>query len=89
MVDAAIWLAHEMGVDADALEEAGKDAEAVIRTALLVHAGKRTEMPDWPEFEKVVAALRKKHGAGAKPISLVVPERFASRVPRSRGCDAQ
>ena len=74
VVDAAIWLANAMGVDADALEEAGKDAEAVIRTALLVHAAKRTELPDWPEFEKVIATLRKKHGAGGKPISLVVPK---------------
>jgi hypothetical protein len=74
VVDAAIWLADEMGVDADALEEAGKDAEAVIRTALLAHAAKRTELPDWPEFEKVIAALRKKHGTGSKPISLVIPK---------------
>ncbi|OYU41663.1 MAG: hypothetical protein CFE44_28490, partial [Burkholderiales bacterium PBB4] len=74
VVDAAIWLANEMGVDADALEEAGKDAEAVIRTALLVHAAKRTELPDWPEFEKVIIALRKKHGTGGKPISLVIPK---------------
>ena len=74
VVDAAIWLANELGVDADALEEAGKDAEAVIRTALLVHAAKRTELPDWPEFEKVITALRKKHGAGGKPISLAIPK---------------
>ena len=74
VVDAAIWLANEMGVDADALEEAGKDAEAVIRTALLVYAAKRTELPDWPEFEKVIAALRKKQGAGGKPIGLVIPK---------------
>ncbi len=78
VVDAAIWLANEMGVDADALEEAGKDAEAVIRTALLVRAAKRTELPDWPEFEKVITALRKKHGAGARPISLVVPKDLPS-----------
>ena len=74
VVDAAIWLANEMGVDADALEEAGKDAEAVIRTALLVHAAKRTELPDWVEFEKVITALRKKHGGSGKPISLIVPK---------------
>ena len=74
VVDAAIWLANEMGVDADALEEAGKDAEAVIRTALLVHTAKRTELPDWVEFEKVITALRKKHGAGGKPINLIVPK---------------
>ena len=74
VVDAAIWLANEMGVDADALEEAGKDAEAVIRTALLVHAAKRTELPDWVEFEKVVAALRKKYSTGGKPLTLVIPK---------------
>jgi hypothetical protein len=74
VVDAAIWLANEMGVDADALEEAGKDAEAVIRTALLVHAAKRTELPDWVEFEKVINALRKKHSTSGKPITLVVPK---------------
>ena len=74
VVDAAIWLANEMGVDADALEEAGKDAEAVIRTALLVHAAKRTELPDWVEFEKVVVALRKKHSTGGKPLTLVIPK---------------
>ena len=74
VVDAAIWLANEMGVDADALEEAGKDAEAVIRTALLVHAAKRTELPDWVEFEKVVVALRKKYSTGGKPLTLVIPK---------------
>ena len=72
VVDAAVWLANEMGVDADALEEAGKDAEAVIRTALLVHTAKRTELPDWPEFEKMISVLRKKHGVGGKPINLVI-----------------
>ena len=74
VVDAAIWLANEMGIDADALEEAGKDAEAVVRTALLVHTAKRTELPDWPEFEKVINALRKKHAAGGKSLVLLVPK---------------
>ncbi len=62
VVDAAIWLADELGMDATELEEAGKDAEAVIRTALLLSALKRTEMPDWVAFEKLVGALRKKYG---------------------------
>ncbi len=75
VVDAAVWLAHQLGVDEDALEEAGKDAEAVIRTALLVHTAKRTELPDWPEFEKVVASLRKKAAAGkALDIKVLVPK---------------
>ena len=60
VMDAAIWLADRLGMDASELEEAGKDAEAVIRTALLVTACGRSEMPDWVAFEKMVAALRKK-----------------------------
>ncbi len=60
LVDAAIWLADGLGLDESELEDAGKDAEAVIRTALLVLAAKRTDMPDWVAFEKMVAAWRKK-----------------------------
>lgn len=74
VVDAAIWLADAYGVDADTLEDAGKDAEAVIRTALLVHAAKRTEMPDWVEFEKLIAGLRKKHNTPEKPLTLALPK---------------
>ncbi|MEO5659977.1 MAG: hypothetical protein ABIQ90_09290 [Polaromonas sp.] len=59
--DAAIWLAAHLGLEADELEEAHTHAEAVIRTALLVIATEGSEMPDWPEFEKMVAALRKKY----------------------------
>ncbi len=85
VMDAAIWLAAQLGLDAADLEEAGKDAEAVIRTALLVLAAGRSDMPDWLAFEKVIIALRKKYGASqavgkvkAKPVgaltfSLVVP----------------
>jgi hypothetical protein len=78
VVDAAIWFANEMGVDADALEEAGRDAEAVIRTALLVLAAKRNELPDWPEFEKVVAVLRKKSAA----VTIALPKNLP---PEYRG----
>ena len=63
VIDAAIWLADALGMEASELEEAGKDAEAVIRTALLIIATKRTEMPDWIAFEKMVLALRKKYNA--------------------------
>ncbi len=63
VIDAATWLAAALGMDADALEDAGKDAEAVIRTALLSLANQRTEMPDWPGFEKMIAGLRKKFSA--------------------------
>ena len=60
-MDAALWLAAELGMDAEELEEAHTHAEAVIRTALLAMAMQRTEIPDWVEFEKMIAALRKKH----------------------------
>lgn len=60
---AAIWLAAHLGMDADALDEAHTHADAVIRSALLALAMQRTEMPDWVEFEQLVTALRKVHGA--------------------------
>jgi hypothetical protein len=60
LVDAAVWFADALGLDETELEEAGKDAEAVIRTALLVLAAKRTDMPDWVAFERMVTAWRKK-----------------------------
>ena len=63
VMDAAIWLAAQLGLDAADLEDAGKDAEAVIRTALLVLATGRSDMPDWLAFEKMIIALRKKYGA--------------------------
>ncbi len=60
VIDAAIWLADALGMDSDDLEEAGRDAEAVIRTALLVLATKRTKLPDWASLDKMVTELRKK-----------------------------
>ena len=70
VVDAALWMADALGLSPDELEEAGADAHAVIRTALLAQACKRVEMPDWVAFEKMITALRKKQvgakdGAGA------------------------
>ena len=59
VIDAAVWLADEYGLDAEHLQEAGKDAEAVIRTALLLHSLGSRRMPDWVAFEKMIAALRK------------------------------
>lgn len=74
VIDAAIWLADELGMDADDLEEAGKDAEAVIRTALLVMACGRSKMPDWVAFEKMIAALRKKYAANVSGFKLDLPK---------------
>ncbi|MEN9437047.1 MAG: hypothetical protein RIR09_1702 [Pseudomonadota bacterium] len=64
-VDAAIWMADQLGLDVSELEDAGKDAEAVIRTALLANHCKRTEMPDWAAFETMIQGLRKKYAAPA------------------------
>lgn len=73
VVDAAIWMAQQLGVDEDALQEAGKDAEAVIRTGLLAMALKRTEMPDWVLFEKMVLALRKKFVGQTEKFKIPLP----------------
>ncbi len=94
VMDAAIWLAAQLGMDAADLEEAGKDAEAVIRTALLVLATGRTDMPDWVAFEKMIAALRKKYGVrkavgqgkprsdadGGSALSLRMPENLPENL---------
>lgn len=64
-VQAALWLADLYGVSADELQDAEPDAEAVIRTALLLGLTKRKEMPDWVGFEKLIAALRLKQPAAA------------------------
>jgi hypothetical protein len=76
VIDAAIWMADQLGLDAGDLEEAGKDAEAVIRTALLVFSMKRTEVPDWIAFEKMILTLRKKYGASitAAATTVTIPK---------------
>ncbi len=73
IVDAAIWLAEQLGFDEEQLEEAGMDAEAVIRTALLTLAAKNRKLPDWAGFERLVGLLRKKPAAEVKK-SLVLPK---------------
>ena len=83
LVDAAVWMAQTLGLDATDLEEAGKDAEAVIRTALLAHATRRSEMPNWVAFEKMVGALRKKYvtvdGAANPGFTLSLPKDLPPR----------
>ncbi|MFI5444359.1 hypothetical protein [Polaromonas sp. UC242_47] len=89
VIDAAIWLADQLGLEADDLEEAGKDAEAVIRTALLMLATGRSEMPDWISFEKTVTALRKKNAlapaagktkAKAPVLTMALPAQLPARL---------
>ncbi len=64
-IAAAEWLAAQYDLDTDELESAGADAEAVIRTGLLMQAlaPQAMEAGEWPSapgFEKLVAGLRKK-----------------------------
>jgi len=73
VVDAALWLADRLGLPADELQDFEPDAEAVIRTALLVTATRRKELPDWSGFEKMIATLRRKERA-AVIFSLKLPK---------------
>lgn len=73
VVDAAIWMAAQLGMEVEELEEAGKDAEAVIRTALLARACKRSTLPDWVTFEKMILALRKRYLAKPGKLPLTLP----------------
>jgi hypothetical protein len=76
IVDAAIWLAEQLGFDEEQLEEAGMDAEAVIRTALLTLAAKNRKLPDWAGFERLITLLRKKPAGEVKKAlaSTVIPK---------------
>jgi hypothetical protein len=76
VIQAAIWFANELGLDADELEEAGKDAEAVIRTSLLMLATRRTDMPDWVAFDKTIATLRKKYATDAAAFRISIPKQL-------------
>lgn len=99
VIDAALWLADTLGMDPEVLEEAGKDAEAVIRTTLLTLACKRSKMPDWAAFDKMVLALRKKELASiviSLPLKLPVqfkdvvePLRLSVIADLPKICDAK
>ena len=66
-VDAALWLAARFGLDAEDLEEAGTDAESVIRTALLWRAlaPRSTQWPTAAALRKTLLARQKKPAAKA------------------------
>ena len=72
LIDAALWMADSLGLDADDLEDAGPDAEAVIRTALLVRQTNQKQMPDWVAFQHLIATLRKKNSS--KPFRPTLPK---------------
>lgn len=74
VVEAALWLADQLGLSADELQDAEPDAEAVIRTALLANLTRRKQMPDWVLFEKIVTLLRQK-----QPVAEVL--KLPARLP--------
>jgi hypothetical protein len=74
-IDAAQWLAEQYNLDTDELEAAGADAEAVIRTGLLMQAlnPKAMALGEWPNaasFEKLVTGLRKKQTPAPEALRL-------------------
>ena len=79
-IEAAHWFAHAFGLAIEELEDAGCDAEALIRTALLMLATQQAELPDWVRFEKTILALRKKAGrAKVLRLSFPLPQRLPSQ----------
>ncbi len=73
LVQAALWFAHQLDMDAEELEDSGRDAEAVIRTGLLALATQQTRFPDWVAFQRTMAALKKK-AAAAKNLGIILPK---------------
>ncbi len=75
LIEAALWFAQALGMEAEDLEDAGRDAEAVIRTALLMLATRQTRLPDWVGFQKTIASLRKKSvTAKGAPLPVTLPK---------------
>jgi hypothetical protein len=75
LVEAAWWFAGQLGMDAEELEDSGRDAEAVIRSGLLALATRQTSFPDWVAFQKTMAALKKKAAASkAANSSIALPK---------------
>lgn len=77
VLDAAQWFAEQTTLDTDELQAAGADAEAVIRTGLLIQAiaPKAMARGEWPnavDFEKQVTALRKKRAASPTPTAIEI-----------------
>ena len=78
-VEAAYWLAHRLGTARRELKDAQTDAEALIRTALLMLAAGQDRLPHWAQFETAIDLLRKRSAAGKAPALKApdgLPERF-------------
>ena len=85
VVEAALWFADQLGLSADDLQDAEPDAEAVIRTALLLNLTRRKELPDWVTFDKMIAGLRKQQiGATQLTLPKSLPEAYRPVVEAVR-----
>lgn len=73
LIEAATWMAAQLDTDDDELEEFGAEAEAVIRTALLIEAVGRDALPDWIGFEKTIGVLRRQPMLASEE-GITVPE---------------
>jgi len=88
LIDAAVWFAEYFGLDDGVLQESGRDAEAVLRTALLMLATSQTEMPNWMAFQRTIGMLRKrvtaKSGKLVTPLPKGLPAQFRPVVDGAR-----
>lgn len=73
LIEAATWMADQLDASDEELEEFGAEAEAVIRTALLIEAVGRDTLPDWIGFEKTIGVLRRQPMLASED-AIVVPE---------------
>ena len=84
LIDAACWFAERLEQNADTLQEAGCEAEAVIRTGLLALATRQTQLPDWVGFQKIILALRKKAASASIALPRDVPAEYRAAVETVR-----
>lgn len=81
-MQAARWWAHQWALEEEDLHDS--DAEAVIRSALLLHAARKRKAPQWPAFAKLIEQLRAQPllPDGTAPIQarLTVPARLPTHL---------
>lgn len=82
VVQAALWVAEQYGLDDAELEEGGADAEGVLRTALALQAlaPRSTEWPSSARFQKLLAARRKAGKTAIGADALAVPKGLPTQL---------
>jgi hypothetical protein len=78
-MQAAFWMAQALELDADSLQDAPCDAEALIRTGLLAMAMRLRQIPDWPGFQSMVLALRQ-HRNAADSVRNAIPKNLPAEL---------